>query len=364
MISQRAKSIDSSGIRRVFDLAANLENPINLSIGSPSFDASAELKKSAIEAIKSGKNGYTVTQGIPELRQQILQKYSLDEGSDKGVFVSSGVSGGLFLAYCALLDPGDEILIPDPFFCMYRDLAYLINAKPVYYDTYPSFSLSPVEIAKSITPKTKAILVNSPGNPTGYALSKNELNQVVEIAREAGLWLIYDEIYEAYCYDMPHVSCLRDYEKVILLNGFSKSHGIPGWRIGYALGSKEVIGEMAKIQQYSFVCAPSFAQVAVATTVTPDFSKQLEEYRGKRDFIYHALRDVYDVEKPGGAFYIFPKAPGGSGDAFVEKCIANNLLVVPGSVFSTKDSHFRISFSAPQETLEKGVEILLRLVKN
>jgi aspartate aminotransferase/aminotransferase len=361
MISRRAQSVDSSGIRKVFDLAAKLKDPVNLSIGQPDFDAFEPVKAAAKQAVEAGRNGYTQTQGIAELRERIRQKYGYSIDSGWSTFVTSGVSGGLLLSYMALLDPGDEILIPDPFFCMYRDLAVLINAVPRYYDTYPAFTLDIEKIAEQITAKTKAIIVSSPGNPTGYSLSQDELDALIALAAAKGIWLLYDEIYEYFNYDAPHAQCFGKYERCIILNGFSKSHGVPGWRIGYALGPNEVIQEMLKLQQYTFVCAPSIAQWGVLAGMDVDFAPQLAEYRKKRDFIYSAIKDKYEVVKPGGAFYLFPRAPGGSGQRFVERCIESNLLVVPGNVFSTKDSHFRISFSAPMRQLERGAEILRSL---
>ena len=362
MISKRSKTVDSSGIRRVFDLAAGLKNPVNLSIGQPDFDALPEVKAGAMYALENRKNGYTVTQGIAELREKIRLKYGYAENSGVSGFVTSGVSGGLFLSYMAMLDPGDEILIPDPFFCMYRDLALMINAAPKYYDTYPDFSLKLDKIESQITAKTRAIVVCSPSNPTGYAISPAELDGLVELARAKNIWLIYDEIYEAFCYDAPHSGCFGKYENTIILNGFSKSHGVPGWRIGYAVGPTEIIQEMQKLQQYTFVCAPSIAQWGLVNGMNVDFSAQLAEYRKKRDFISTALAGKFNFVKPGGAFYLFPEAPGGSGQKFVERCIEANLLVVPGNVFSRADSHFRISFSAPMKELERGCEILLSLL--
>jgi aspartate aminotransferase/aminotransferase len=361
-ISKRALKIESSGIRRVFDLAAKLDSPINLSIGQPCFDAPEVLRKAAISAIESNKNGYTQTQGIAPLREKIFEKYGVSSSSsDHNVFVTGGVSGGLLLSYLAVLDVGDEVLIPDPYFCMYRDLANLISAVPVCYDTYPDFIQSASRIEPLITPKTKALVVNTPANPTGYAMSEGELKEIVELAKRHNLWLIYDEIYEFYCYDQPHPNAFGSYEKTIILNGFSKSHGVPGWRVGYAVGPRDVVDVMLKIQQYSFVCAPSMAQWGLVSGFDWDFSSTLVDYTKKRDYVYEELKNSYEVNKPGGAFYIFPKAPGGKGQEFVERCIKNSLLVVPGNVFSSKDSHFRISFSASMETLAKGVEVLKRL---
>ena len=361
MISRRAQGIDSSGIRRVFDLAAKLKDPVNLSIGQPDFDAFPEIKAEAVKAIESAKNGYTVTQGIPPLRDKIREKYALSESSSMDCMVTSGVSGALFLAYMAMLDPGDEILVPDPFFVMYRDLATLINAVPRCYDTYPDFRLRLEKIEKECTPRTKAIIVASPGNPTGVTLSQSEVDQLVEFARAKNIWLIWDEIYEYFCFDAPHPKILGKFEKTLVLNGFSKSHGVPGWRVGMAVGPKELIQQMLKLQQYTFVCAPSVAQWGLAGGMNVDFTAQLSRYREKRDFIVAALKDKFSFVVPGGAFYLFPEAPGGQGQKFVEKCIENSLLVVPGNVFSRQDTHFRISFSAPMAQLERRAEILNRL---
>lgn len=362
MISKRTEQINSSGIRRVFDLAAKLKDPVNLSIGQPDFDAPPELRSAAEAAIEAHKNGYTVTQGIEPLRQKIRDKYGITDTKNYDVFLSSGVSGGILLSYFAVLDPGDQILVPDPYFCMYKDLANLVSAEPVFFDTYPDFRYDAEKIEKKITPKTRALLVNTPGNPTGYAMPQAELDQLIELCRRHNLWLIFDEIYERFCYDQPHPECFGKWEKTIVLNGFSKSHGIPGWRAGYVIGPVEVIGAMLKVQQYTFVCTPSIVQNALNDTFDLDLTPYISGYKEKRDLIYSGLKDKFDVRKPGGAFYIFPVAPGGSGQAFIEKCIANNLLVVPGNAFSNRDTHFRISYSAPLATIERGIEILNRII--
>lgn len=365
MISKRAQSIDASGIRRVFDLAAKLENPVNLSMGQPDFDAWEPVKQAAKDAIDQGKNRYIVTQGLPELRAKLRESYGIPADSEEtDVFITAGVTGGLALSYLTLLDPGDEILIPDPFFVVYRDLAMMLNAVPAYYEIYPDFDLKADRIEAAITPRTKAILVNSPGNPTGYAANQEELDQLIELARRHELFVLYDEIYDRFCFDGPHAQCFGSYDKVILLNGFSKSAGVPGWRLGFAVGPKAVIAQMYKLQQYSFVCANSIGQWAMLEALDADFRPVLEEYVKKRDFICSALSDSFSFVRPGGAFYVFPEAPGGSGMQFVERCIEQNLLVVPGTAFSRRDTHFRISFSAPMEQLERGAEILNKLAKS
>lgn len=361
MISKRARSVDASGIRRVFDLAAKLKDPVNLSIGQPDFDAFEEVREGAHRAIEERRNSYTQTQGIAELREALAAKYGVASDPSKTVFLTSGVSGGLMLSYLVTLDPGDEIMIPDPYFVMYRDLTFMVSGVPRFYDTYPDFKITRESLERAYSPRVKAMVVCSPSNPTGHAIDQTELDAVVAFAKEKDIWLIYDEIYEQFSYGQSHLRPLAIYPKTILLNGFSKSHGITGWRVGFAIAPTEVGQEMLKLQQYTYVCAPSMAQWGVLAGLNVDFTEILKSYRAKRDFMYEALKDRFNIVKPEGAFYLFPEAPGGSGQKFVERCIEQGLLVVPGNVFSQRDTHFRISFAASERNLERGAEILNRL---
>jgi aspartate aminotransferase/aminotransferase len=362
MLAERMKLIDSSGIRKVFDLAAKLENPINLSIGQPDFDIPQTVKEAGIESIREGFNQYTVTQGIPELRNAVSEYYSSHHGVEfEDIFITSGVSGGLTLAFIALVEPGDEVLLPDPYFVMYKHLTGLFGGTPVFIDTYPDFSLSPEKLEERVTSKTKMLLINSPANPTGKVYSSGELKGIAEFARKHNLLVISDEIYDHFIYDQPHETFAKYYDKTLLLNGFSKSSAMTGWRVGYAAGPRDVIESMKTLQQYSFVCAPSFAQKAGVAALNLDISEYIANYRGKRDLIYEGLKGHFEVEKPGGAFYIFPQAPGGDGVKFVEQAIANNVLIIPGNVFSEHNTHFRLSFAAPDDALQKGIEILQKL---
>ncbi len=359
MIADRMKMIDSSGIRKVFDLAAKLENPINLSIGQPDFDVPDEIKEVAIRGIRDGFNSYTVTQGIQELRDAVCEEYRNAHGVEfEDIMITSGVSGGLTLAFMALIQEGDEVLLTDPYFVMYKHLPNLFGGKPVFIDTYPDFAVRAEKLEEKVTSKTKILVINSPANPTGRVYCADELREIAEFARKHDLLVISDEIYDHFIYDEPHETFAKYYEKTLLLNGFSKSSAMTGWRVGYAAGPHEVIEAMKTLQQYSFVCAPSFAQKAGVAALKLDISKQISEYRAKRDLIYNGLKDHFEVEKPGGAFYIFPKAPGGDGVKFVEKAIERSLLIIPGNVFSEQNSHFRLSFAATDEDIQKGIEIL------
>jgi aspartate aminotransferase len=361
-ISSRMNKIDASGIRKVFNLAKDMKNPVNLSIGQPDFDIPDHLKDEAIEAIKKGHNTYTLTQGIPELRTEVRNHLEKRRINPEEILITSGVSGGILLSLFAIINPGDEIIIPDPYFVMYKHLVNLLDGKPVFIDTYPDFRFTAERIAPKITSKTKAILLNSPANPTGVALDNDDLQKLANLAEKHSLLVISDEIYSPFSYDSHHKSIAEFYDKTLVLDGFSKSHAMTGWRLGYAAGPAELIDQMTKVQQYTFVCAPSIAQKAgVEALKSHVMQDYIDAYKEKREIIVQGLLEKFEFTVPNGAFYVFPKAPGGDGEAFVMEAIRNNLLVIPGNVFSEKNTHFRISFAAKNETLQKGIEILNRI---
>ena len=364
-LSARVGRIDSSGIRKIFDLAKALKDPINLSIGQPDFDVPSALKQAAIAAIQAGKNTYTQTQGIPELRAQITAQEQAFTGrayTPEQVLVTSGVSGGLFLALLALVDDGDEVIIPDPYFVMYKHLVALFGGTPVYLDTYASgFGIDPIALERLITPKTKLLLLNSPANPTGRILSKSELQAVAAVCARHHLLVVSDEIYRHFSY-VPMTSMGEIYADTLVLVGHSKSFGMTGWRLGYACGPAEVVQAMTKVQQYSFVCAPSITQYAALACPDVDLHPYIDTYRAKRDLMVGILGQHFELAPPDGAFYLWAKAPAGwTGSAFVSHCIANNLLVIPGNVFSERDTHFRICYTVPDAKLKQGAELLGRL---
>ena len=362
MLSKRVEQLDASGIRKVFDLASELENPVNLSIGQPDFAVPQGVQETAIKAIQDGQNRYTLTQGTKELRAAIGGKLDAEFGpADSNILVTSGVSGGLLLSFMCLLDPGDEVIIPDPYFVMYKSLIELVGGRAILIDTYPDFGLHVDKIKQAISKRTRAIIVNSPSNPTGMIYGRAELERVAQLAAENDLVLISDEIYNEFCYDEPYVSMAGMHDKTLLLRGFSKTYAMTGWRLGYAVGPAELIEKMTMVQQYTFVCAPSMAQWAGITALETDMSKEVQAYKRKRDLAYEGLSKSFEVVKPGGAFYIFPKAPEGRAEAFVHKAIKNNVLIIPGEVFSSRNSHFRISYAADDEVLVRGIDILCGL---
>jgi aspartate/methionine/tyrosine aminotransferase len=359
MLADRTRAFDSSGIRKVFDLAAKMKDPINLSIGQPDFDVPEPIQDACIDAIRAGKNAYALTQGMPVLRDKLQASVDTEyKHVDRKVFVSSGTSGGLSLAMWSLVNPGDEVIVFDPYFVMYTALTKLVGGVPVVIDTYPDFRIDLNKVAAAITPRTKMILLNSPANPTGVVASEAEIRGLAKLAAERNVILLSDEIYRAFCYDQPFVSPAKYNDRTLVIDGFSKSHGMTGWRLGFVHGPAEIIDTMIKLQQYTFVCAPQPVQWAGAAAMDVDIAPYAEDYKRKRDLIYAGLSDLYEVEKPGGAFYIFPKAPEGSGSEFVTRAIANNLLIIPGNIFSNRDTHFRISYAAPDATIYRGIDVL------
>jgi len=362
-LADRMSLIDASGIRKVFALAAKMKDPVNLSIGQPDYDVDLAVKETAIEAIRDGFNGYTQTWGDEALRGAVQDYYDRRFGvRPENVMVTSGVSGGLFLGLMATVNPGDEVLFADPYFVMYPHLVRLLGGKPVAIDTYPDFKLTPEAVAAAVTPMSKILIINAPANPTGVSLTQEELDALVAEAKRHNLLVITDEIYEALLYDDAPATAVGRYENILLLNGLSKSAAMTGWRVGFAAGPEALIQAMNTLQQYTYVCAPAPAQKAAITALSQDMTDKVDRYRRKRDIIYDGLRQLgLAVTRPGGAFYIFPEAPGGDGDAFVLRAIENNLLVIPGSVFSARKTHFRISFAASDDTLREGLAIIAKL---
>ncbi|TVQ61220.1 MAG: aminotransferase class I/II-fold pyridoxal phosphate-dependent enzyme [Phycisphaerales bacterium] len=389
LVSSRAKGIDASGIRRVFELGAKLKDPINLSIGQPDFPVPAGIKRAAIEAIEQDRNGYTLTQGIPELRARIASHLEGDLGwtglespdSGLGVCVTSGTSGALLLAMLAVLDPGDELIIPDPYFVMYPHLATMTGAKAVRCDTYPDFRMTAERVEPLITEKTKVLLVNSPSNPAGIVLSREACRDLLEMCRAKNVLLISDEIYDEFTYrdartDTGIGSGLSvcpspgrfegAASDVLLVRGFGKTYGITGWRMGYVAGPKAVVDQIAKLQQYTFVCAPSMAQWGSLAAFDADITGHVDDYQKRRDLVLAKLGPHTEVQTPGGAFYAFPQVPerlGLSASAFIERALEKSVLVIPGKVFSERDTHFRLSYATKMQNLERGLDALAALMR-
>jgi aspartate aminotransferase/aminotransferase len=364
-LADRTAKFDSSGIRKVFDLAAKMKDPINLSIGQPDFAVPDAVKEAAIAAIRANKNGYSVTQGAAELRERLQTRVDAELGhADRRVLVTSGTSGALVLSILAMVNPGDEVIVFDPYFVMYPALVGMVGGKCVMVDTYPDFRIDPERVAAAISPRTKMILLNSPANPTGAVAGEAEVRALAELAAKHNIALVSDEIYREFCYDGPLVTPTRWNDQTIVIDGFSKTYGVTGWRLGFMHGPAAVIDKLTMLQQYTFVCAPHPLQFAAVAAMDVDMSPQIDSYRRRRDLVVSGLAAAgYSVAQPGGAFYVFPQLPvgRGTGSEFVARAIANELLIIPGNVFSARDTHFRISYAASEATIERGLEVLRKL---
>jgi len=368
IVSERSGLIDASGIRKVFALAAKLENPVNFSIGQPDFDVPESVKQAAIKAIQSGQNKYSQTVGDELLKEKITAQTEQQFGWAKPeVLVTSGVSGGLLLAFMAMIDPGDEVIIPDPYFVIYEHVINMLGGKCVFVDSYPDFNLPVEGINKAITNKTKMIIVNSPCNPTGAIYSDESLKKLANIAGQKNITVLSDEIYEKFSYDGDCPSIAKYYDRTLVLRGFSKSYAMTGWRVGYAVAAQplaDVIEAMTKIQQYTFVCSPTPFQKAAIAAMDVDVSKLVDQYSRKRNLLYNGLKAQFNLIQPTGAFYAFVEAPAGlTASEFVEKAIEKNVLMIPGNVFSQKDTHFRISYATSDEKIRQGIDILCELAR-
>lgn len=361
-LADRRSLIDSSGIRRIFDLAAKMQDPCNLSIGMPDFDVPDPVQEAAIHAIRTGRNAYTPTAGIPALRKKIRDRYDRWGYPHEDVLVTAGTSGALFQLFLVTLNPGDEVLFADPYFVMYKHLLRFVGAKPVPVDTYPDFRLTVERLEKAVTPRSRMLIVNSPNNPTGLVYTEEEAKALAAFAQKHDLILVSDEIYDLFAFDGPMASVAKHHPSPVVISGLSKTVAVTGWRLGWMAGPADLIKAMVEVQQYSFVCAPSMAQEAAVVAMDTDMSEQVRGYARRRDLIYAGLREAgYAVNRPQGAFYIFPEAPGGDGEKFVLRAVDKGLLIVPGNVFSDRNSHFRISFAAKEETIRRGLGILSEL---
>lgn len=366
MVSKRVQNMDASGIRKAFELSRTLKNPIDLSIGQPDFDVPSNIQEAASNAIMKGENKYSLTQGIPELRMVLAKKLKKEKQLNhdvENILVTGAVSGGLSVALPAIIDSGDEVIIFDPSFVGYKQLILLYNGKPKFVEKNEDFSINFEKLEKVISKKTKAIIFSTPENPTGYVYTKEEIQKLADLATKHDLTIFSDEVYADYVYGKKHESIGKYYPNTIVLRGFSKSHAMTGWRVGYLTARKEIIENVMKIQQFTFVCAPTPFQYAVCEALNTSNKEIIKEFKKRRDVVCAGLKELYEINKPDGAFYFYIKYPF-EGKRFIQKCLEHNLIVVPGSSFSKKDTHFRICYAVSIEKLEKAVKILQQIVKD
>jgi len=371
-ISEILDEISESGIRRLFELASKEKDVISLGIGEPDFDTPDFIKEYAIEALNKGMTHYTPNSGIEILREAISEKLKKENGiftdPNKNIMVTIGANQAFFLALSTFIKPGDEIIIPSPYFVTHGAAARLVGGKVVEVKTSieNNFKVLSEDIRKAITNKTKCIIICTPNNPTGAVLNKKDLEEIAEIAIEYNIKIISDEVYEKLIYDdNKHysIAALNGMsDRVITVNSFSKSFAMTGWRIGYVVADEKTISKMIKFQMYLAACPTSFAQYAAAMALKDNRSiewieKMRKEYEKRRDFLYKRLCEIngFITYKPGGAFYIFPKI-GMDDNKFAEKLLKEaKVAVVPGSAFGTYGfEHIRLCYTTSIENLEKA----------
>ncbi len=378
-ISQRVNQISPSGIRRFFDLLASMEGVISLGVGEPDFPTPWHIREAAINSMEKGYTMYTSNLGMPELRQELSRylkdSYNLAYDPASELLITVGVSEGLDLAMRAMLNPGDEVIMPDPCYVSYNPCVTLAGGTPVMVPSNQenNFEISATDIEARVTNKTKAILIGYPANPTGAVMSKEKLSQVAEVARRHQLLVTSDEIYAKLVYGVEH-TCFATLpemkESTILLGGFSKAYAMTGWRIGYAAAPKEIIAAMTKIHQYTIMCAPTMAQVAAIEALKlgePSVLEMAEDYNRRRQVIVKGLNDIgLNCFEPRGAFYAFPsiKGTGMTSEEFAERLlIEERVAVVPGSAFGQcGEGYIRCCYATSLADIEKALSRMKRFV--
>jgi aspartate aminotransferase len=361
--SRRTQRIRISGIRRVFEAAG--EDAINLGLGQPDFDTPDHVKQAAVDAIEDGRAaGYTSNVGIEKLREEVAEYVGFD-ASPEEVLVTSGASEGLHIAVQATVNPGEEVLIPDPGFVSYDALTKVADAKPVPVELADDLRLEPEAVKEGLTDDTSAFFVNSPANPTGAVQTEDDARAFAEIADDYGATLISDEVYDRFVYDGEHVSPARFGENVVTVNGASKTLAATGWRLGYVVAPTEAVDEMVKVHQYAQACANAAAQHGVAETLNDERTDEVvaemsDEFETRRDLVLERLDEIgLDCPAPGGAFYAFPRVPEG----FVEACIERDVIVVPGDAFGESgEGHARISYANSRENLREALDVMEEVV--
>ena len=379
-ISERARRLPPSGIRKFFDLIQSMDNVISLGVGEPDFPTPWRIREAAIYALERGLTHYTSNYGLPELRDGIAEylgeRYGVSYSPEDEVLVTVGVSEGLDLAMRAVLDPGDEVIVPEPAYVSYVPCVILAGGVPVPVATVAEngFRVSAAEIESKITDKTKALMLNFPNNPTGAVMDRAGLAEVAEFARRRDLLVISDEVYDRLVYDHVH-TCFASLpgmrERTILLGGFSKDFAMTGWRVGYAAAPRPVLEAMMKVHQYTMLCAPTPSQAAALEALTledEEVDAMVTEYDHRRRLVVKGLNDIgLACFEPRGAFYAFPSiaATGLSSDEFTERLLKQEqVAVVPGSAFGDAgEGYVRCCYAVSKLEIDEALDRMARFVK-
>lgn len=380
-IAEKARAIKPSGIRKFFDIVNEMDDVVSLGVGEPDFDTPWAVRDEGIYTLERGKTFYTSNAGLKELREEICRylyrRFQVSYDPIHETLVTVGGSEAIDLAFRAMLNPGDEVLIPEPCYVSYVPCAELADGVPVTIDLKAEneFRLTKQELLDAITEKTKVLVLPFPNNPTGAVMTREDLEEIAEVVIEKDLYVVSDEIYAELTYTGEnHVTIaglpgMR--ERTILINGFSKSHAMTGWRLGYCCGPREIIEQMVKIHQFAIMCAPTNSQYAAVTALRDcdeEVSKMREAYNQRRRYLMHAFQEMgLPCFEPFGAFYVFPciKEFGMSSEEFATRLLEEErVAVVPGDAFGASGEGFiRISYAYSLENLKVALERLGRFVR-
>lgn len=380
ILSKRATGLKPSGIRKFFDILDEMKGVISLTVGQPDFVTPWHIRDVAIRSLENGETYYTSNSGLAELRSEISKylerKFELKYDAKDEVIVTIGGSEAIDLAVRAVVNPGDEVIIPVPSFVCYGPITEMACGKPVFVDTYEKdkFKLTPENLKKVITPKTKMLVLPFPNNPTGAIMTREELETIADIIRDTNIVVLSDEIYAEMTYGRKHVSFaslpgMR--ERTIVVNGFSKAYAMTGWRMGYVAAPREIVKQMHKIHQYAIMCAPTTSQYAAIEALKngdSDIAMMTEEYNRRRRFIVDGLRNIgLSCFEPEGAFYVYPNISGFglTSEEFCEKLLyEEKVAIVPGTAFGDCGEGFaRISYAYSVKHITQALEKMEKFVK-
>ena len=372
-LSKTIKTIEPSGIRKFFDLVSEMDDAISLGVGEPDFDTPWHIRDEGIYSLEKGRTFYTSNAGLKDLKIEIAKyldrRFDLHYDYNKEIFVTVGGSEAIDLTMRAMLDPGDEVLIPQPSYVSYVPCCVLANGTPVIIELKAEneFRLTAEELEAAITPKTKLLVMPFPNNPTGAVMERADLEVVAEVVKKHDLYVLSDEIYCELTYLENHVSIASlpgMKERTIVVNGFSKSHAMTGWRLGYACGPAPILKQMLKIHQFAIMCAPTTSQYAAIEALRngdEDVAMMREQYDARRHYLMQRFKEMgLDCFEPFGAFYVFPciKEFGMTSDEFANRLLqTKKVAVVPGTAFGRSGEGFlRISYAYSLEDLKVALE--------
>ncbi|MFG6369781.1 MAG: aminotransferase class I/II-fold pyridoxal phosphate-dependent enzyme [Lachnospiraceae bacterium] len=381
-LSKTIVEIKPSGIRKYFDIVSEMNDPdvISLGVGEPDFETPWHIRDEGIYSLEKGRTFYTANAGLLELREEINRylnrRFALNYDPKDGILVTVGGSEAIDIALRAMVDPGDEVIIPQPSYVSYEPCAVLAGAKPVIIElkNENQFRLTAAELEAAVTDKTKVLILPFPNNPTGAIMERKDLEEIAKVIEKHDLFVLSDEIYAELCYTEKHISIANIpgmWERTILINGFSKSYAMTGWRLGYACGPKQIIEQMYKIHQFCIMCAPTTSQYAAIDALKngdADVQMMRDSYNQRRRYLVNAFQEMgLECFEPFGAFYIFPcvKQFGMTSDEFASRLLhEEKLAVVPGNAFGDSGEGFlRISYAYSLEKLKVAIERLRRFVE-